>query len=441
VHEDELVETALEKAEVVLEGNEGKLGLLGARNAYQQVWARDAAISGLGLLLSRRPKAQQVFARSFETLQRFQSPLGNIPHCVGFPNPNDPALFALKQVMKQKGVPASPSVVEPEADTAHSGCVDSSLWYILGRYYQHKVTKNTNILRESWASMERAFLWLRYQDSNECGLLEVHEAMDWADLFANRYNVLYDNVLYYACAQSMRSMAEALGKDGAAYQQTADDIRKKVNLLLWVGPEQERDLDWVLRHRREWLYPIRITDVVLVQRPYYLPYMAFRDYGDRCDVLGNLLAILFGVADQTKAERILDYIEQTGLASPHPIRVLHPVVNPGDKDWREYYRLRNLNQPYQYHNGGIWPFVGGFYVAALAKAGHVDEAKGQLARLAALNQCGRKSEWEFNEWFHGQSGRPMGFAYQSWSAGMYIYAYHCVKSGFPIAFGGEFVSN
>ena len=437
MQEKELVETALERAEAILEQNEGELGLLGARDAYQQVWARDAAVSGLGLLLSRRPGAIELFTRSFETLRRYQSPLGNIPHCVGFPNPADPALVALKQVMERTGAALSPSDGEPEVDTAHSGCVDSGLWYILGRYCLYRRGGDINLLRQSWTSLQRAFLWLRCQDSNECGLLEVHEAMDWADLFANRYNVLYDNVLYYGCVLAMGQMARSLGEDGSLYRQMAQDVRRKVNLLLWVGPEQERDLEWVIRNRREWLYPIRLTDVVLVQRPYYLPYMAFRDYGDRCDVLGNLLAILFGVADETKARRILDYIEQTGLESPHPVRVLNPVISPGDKDWREYYRLRNLNQPYQYHNGGIWPFVGGFYVAALVKSGRLSEAQTQLARLAAANRLGRVSEWEFNEWLHGQSGRPMGYPFQSWSAGMYVYAYHCVRSGAPPFFDGK----
>src|SRR5215212_4958292 len=72
------------------------------------------------------------------------------------------------------------------------------LWFILGHYANWRATGDVDTLRRAWPALGRALLWLRYQDSNECGLLEVHEAMDWADLFANRYNVLYDNVLYYA---------------------------------------------------------------------------------------------------------------------------------------------------------------------------------------------------------------------------------------------------
>jgi hypothetical protein len=212
--------------------------------------------------------------------------------------------------------------------------------------------------------LEKALLWLRYQDSNECGLLEVHEAMDWADLFANRYNVLYDNALYYAAWKCMGQLAQALARDREFYFQNARDVRKKMNMLLWVGPEEPKDWEWIHRERKEWLYPLSRVETELVIRPFYLPYMAFRDYADRFDTLGNLLAILFGIADETKTNRILDYIHGVGLNQPFPVRCLYPVLNPGDKDWREYYRVRNLNQPHHYHNGGAWSSIGGFYVAA-----------------------------------------------------------------------------
>ncbi len=114
----------------------------------------------------------------------------------------------------------------------------------------------------------------------------------------------------------------------------------------------------------EWTHTFSQVDPVLVKRPFFLPYVAFRDFGDYCDVFGNLLAMRLGVASPAQEKRILDYLHQVGIAEPYPVRVLHPVIHPGNKDWREYYRNNNLNLPEQYHNGGIWPFVGGFYVAA-----------------------------------------------------------------------------
>jgi len=420
----DLIREARGRAERILLANGGELGLLGANSAYQQVWARDSMICGFGLLLCQDPEGARIHRRSLETLRRFQSELGKIPHNVGFTGVADPALIAHGGSLRAPD--AAGAAVE---DAIHSGCVDNNLWYIVGHYYCHAAGGDRALLEQAWPSLERALLWLRYQDSNECGLLEVHEAMDWADLFANRYNVLYDNALYYAAWLCMGKMAEALGRPAEPYAARAADVHRKLNALLWVGPEQPLDLERVAGERKEWLYPLRRAHTELVERPFYLPYMGFRDYADRFDTLGNQLAILFGVASAQQADKILDYIHDCGLNEPFPVQALYPVIREGERDWREYYRVRNLNQPHHYHNGGAWPFIGGFYVAALVRVGRLDEARAQLDRLTEMVRAGRRAEWEFNEWFHGLSGRPMGFAGQSWSAAMYLFARDCVERG------------
>ena len=116
-------------------------------------------------------------------------------------------------------------------------------------------------------------------------------------------------------------------------------------------------------------------------------------------------------------------------ARPQPSKAIYPPIYPGNSEWREYYRSRNLNLPHQYHNGGIWPFIGGFHVAALVKVGWRQEAHNLLGDLAEANRAGAREEWEFNEWLHGETGHPMGYPFQAWSAGMYVYAYHAVKTG------------
>jgi glycogen debranching enzyme len=423
MYDQALIEEGREHARRRLLANGGDLGLLGSSQAYQQVWARDRMICGLGLLLCGA-EGIDVHRRSLATLARYQSPLGKIPHNVGFTDVYDPALLAHGSRIEVAG--KAGLAVE---DTIHAGCVDGNLWFIVGHYYYHAVTGDLETLRLAWPSLERALLWLRYQDSNECGLLEIHEAMDWADLFANRYNVLFDNVLYVAAWRCMAAMSAALGQDAEPYRAAAADTHRKVNALLWVGPEEPNDLAWIAGERKEWLYVRRRVETELVERPFYLPYMAFRDYADRFDTLGNLLAILFGVADGTKAGKILDYIEGCGLNQPYPVRALYPPIHEGERDWRDYYRVRNLNLPHHYHNGGAWPFIGGFYVAALVRAGRHAEARAQLGRLAEMNRLGRREEWEFNEWFHGTAGRPMGYAHQSWSTALYLFACDAVEHG------------
>lgn len=417
---------AATRAEQILLANGSELGLLGSSKAYQQVWARDSMICGLGLLVCESPEATAIHRRSLETLGAYQSELGKIPHNVGMAGVADPALIAHGGALAQ--APDGSRIV---MDTAHAGCIDSNLWFILGHYVYFRTTEDRDFLRASWPTLERALLWLRYQDSNECGLLEAHEAMDWADLFANRYNTLYANVLWFAAWQGMAHLAGALELPAEPYAAQAADVRRKLNTLLWVGPEEPKDWGQIGRERKEWLYPLKRIETELVERPFYLPYVAFRDYADRLDVTGNLLAILFGVADQIKADKILAYIRGCGLDDPYPVRCLYPPIQPGDQDWRDYYRVRNLNLPHHYHNGGAWPYIGALYVAALVRAGHLDDAARQLEKLTAMNRAGRDAEWGFNEWFHGQSGGPMGYDGQSWSAALYLYARDAVQHGAP----------
>jgi glycogen debranching enzyme len=78
------------------------------------------------------------------------------------------------------------------------------------------------------------------------------------------------------------------------------------------------------------------------------------------------------------------------------------------------------NHPWQYHNGGIWPFVGGFWVILLARLGREQEAWRELENLALANRVG---DWAFNEWFHGQTGEPLGMPGQSWNAALFILAF------------------
>ena len=397
--ENNLIEIAFAKAQQILLSECSPIGLMASPEGYPHVWARDSVITSLGSILA--PGHETCLRLSLQTLASQQSELGAIPNNV--------------------------SVATGRLDHTNAGSVDSNLWFILGHVFQYRAMKDKGFLEDSWPALEKALLWLRYQDSNGCGLLEVHEAADWADLLANRFNILYDNVLWYAVLGAMAEMAQVLGKPDQFYQDLANDVRHKIRIVLWVGRENEDEWGPNCPGHTEWKHTLSQVDPVLIKRPYFLPYVAFRDFGDYCDVLGNLLAILFGVANPAQEKRILDYLDQVGIADPYPVRVLHPIIYPGNKDWREYYRNNNLNLPEQYHNGGIWPFVGGFYVAALVKAGRMEQARQQLEKLAEVNRMGTEEEWEFNEWCHGRSGKPMGYPHQAWSAGMYVFAYCCVE--------------
>ena len=163
----------------------------------------------------------------------------------------------------------------------------------------------------------------------------------------------------------------------------------------------------------------------------FLPY-----HSERFDLLGNSLAILTGIATRKKADSIIDWIESSSqtlrnegnLAVDLPPNFF-PYIKPSDPDWKS--RYKKFNNPGEYHNGGIWPFVCGFYIAALVAIGKKSLAEQKLAALSELVCCSKNLDLDFgfNEWFRAQDGLPCGQDWQTWSAAMYLYAVECVETG------------
>ena len=114
---------------------------------------------------------------------------------------------------------------------------------------------------------------------------------------------------------------------------------------------------------------------------------------------------------------------------PYPVRVVHRPIGRKSRLWRQYMQRHLQNFPYQYHNGGIWPFAGGFWVILLSSLARQELAWSELERLAFLN---RINDWEFNEWFHGRAGEPMGMAGQSWNAAAFLLAFHVLTGSFRL---------
>lgn len=408
---DSLVTKARRRAIDILQRCVTKHGFRASALAtgYPQIWARDSILTFLGAVTTGQAEFISAGRASLETMSAYQSPRGLIQLNVN-PDTN-------------------------YVSTENAGAVDGNLWYILGHFLHFQLTNDTAFLYRHWSHINQALIWLEYQDMNECGLLELPEAGNWMDLLAVRYNILYDNILYYAAVLAHQEMSKILPEEVDYHQPAVDatDLHERLNLLLWI------DRCWVAAHFAEHLEKLKAIRLewfmlyhnlgTISSRPYYLPWVAFREYGDWCDSLGNILAILVGVADGHRSEHILRYMHQVGMAEPYPTKAIHPPIYPGESNWREYYRSRNLNLPHQYHNGGIWPMIGGLHVAALVRHKWQEEAERLLVSLAEANRQGTASAWEFNEWMHGQSGHAMGYAQQAWSAAMFLYANYAVNTG------------
>ncbi len=389
-----VAETQCRAAIEVLRRCSHETGLKASGRAYghHQVWSRDSMIALLGASLVEDRTVDAALRATLRSLARHQSPSGSIPNHV--------------------------DIASGKAN--FRAYADGGLWYAIG----------SSILQPDYRTVRRVLRWYECQDVDGSGLLSIQEASDWQDLFCVRGKALYVNCLHVAALSRAARLAEAWGhgRQAGRYRARREAARLAINRRLWYAGDHD-----MVRHvadsfstqnpgcdslgRRRWIPAKRL----LGDAEYYLPYVSFREPGEWFDTLGNLLAILCGVADERQSACILDFIEAHGLGR-HPSPSIYPPVTPGSPDWREYYG--SLNRPYQYHNGGIWPFIGGFYVAALVKAGRYSQAAAALVRLAELNR-----DTEFCEWLHGETLAPMGVREQAWSAGMYLYAAECVASG------------
>jgi glycogen debranching enzyme len=86
------------------------------------------------------------------------------------------------------------------------------------------------------------------------------------------------------------------------------------------------------------------------------------------------------------------------------------------------------NFEWQYHNGGVWPMVGGFWIAALAACGEKKKAQAELTKLARVCELGN---WRFTEWLQGKTLASRGMAGQSWNAAGYLLAEAAVSGQLP----------
>jgi hypothetical protein len=173
--------------------------------------------------------------------------------------------------------------------------------------------------------------------------------------------------------------------------------------------------------------------LALRNQPYYALWAYKIFCCQRFDLLGNSIAILSGIASPSRARAIIRWVETSceTMRSNKELSVdlppnFFPYIQPADADWRP--RYADYNQPGEYHNGGIWPFVSGLYIAALVALENYDAAEQQLLALTRLNKTARNSnlEFGFNEWYKAQDGRPMGQDWQTWSASNYLFAARCV---------------
>ena len=378
-----LIDTCSREALKLLHDNLRPEGMLAAAptaqaeaRRYTRVFGRDHAICALAMAASDSPQLRDGALHGLLTLAAHQAENGQIP----------------KYVDDSTGDGGG-------ADFWYLGCIDATLWWLIALRLVARRLDDARVEQRLKRQVARALTWLQCQEHQRIHLLQQNEASDWADIMPRSGFVLYSNALWYY-VKRLYALPHA------------EETRRHFNELFFPFARQ------LPEYRRLRLLTHYVRDHAQ-NRELYLSFVNLGFFGDEGDVFGNLLAILLGLADGSRASHILRAIQRAQADAPYPLRATCSTIGQDDPLWRAYMGRHQQNLEYQYHNGGIWPLLGGFWVMALAAAGKPRLARTELARLARANAV---NQWEFNEWFHGRSGAPCGMPRQSWSAAAFLLA-------------------
>jgi hypothetical protein len=372
---NEIEEVKQAAIEVLLHNSDGPFDGL-PRTAgwgYPEPYTRDLMFSIFGIAVSENQQLINSIRKVLQTLAKNQSEHGHIASLVHDPDDR--------------------------------GASDTTPLFLLGVGIFRKLTGETSFLEEAVA---KAYNWMVYQSPSDRYLVAQQPTSDWRDeQWVLGYGLFVNATTY--------SALRLLG-----YEEQAAGIYREMQQTTVQG-------GFIHHHQHEGL--------AVASKPYFA-FWAYKVYSsDKFDLLGNSIAILSGLAMADRASKIVDWVEQECLAMQQKEDLalaippnFFPFTLPGDEDWIP--RYKDFNMPGNYHNGGIWPFICGLYVAALVAAKKYELAEQKLSELTKLVKLSRDPglKFGFNEWIKAQTGQVKGVDWQTWSAALYLYAAKCVQS-------------
>ena len=339
---------------------------------YPEPYTRDLLISVLGIATTGNKQLMQSVKNVLLTLATNQSELGQIPSLVH--------------------------------DKKNLGSSDTTPLFLMAAGIFRTLLDDPHFLEDA---VEKAVLWMENQCPTNHYLIAQQPTSDWRDEQWVLGYGLFVNTLTYSGLKFLKKDAPAKNLGDAIGQ---------------------------LTYASDKSHSCPHEGLAINDQPYFALW-SYKVYcSDRFDLLGNSLAILSGLASPEKSRAMVKWIEnecETMNRTNDLVLDLtpnfFPFIQPEDADWLP--RYYDFNKPGDYHNGGIWPFISGFYIAALVAAKEYDLAEKKLLALTKLLKKGRNKtlEFNFNEWYKAQTGEPMGQDWQTWSASNYLYAATCVQ--------------
>ncbi len=347
------------------------------RTNYRRVWARDGVVCGLAGLASGDEDLADGLRRTVETLLAHVGPQGQVPSNVAV-GPDGRA-----EAVSYGGL---------------AGRVDAGPWAVLGAAAWARHAGDAVWADPLAAPVAGVLRLLEAWEFNGRGLVYVPQSGDWADEYDLHGYLLFDQVLRLLALRAWAPVAPS----PAALTTQADRLHALIERTFWPSADGDPSAAY---------HPSAYGQTA----PAPFPFAALTPggYARRFDALGSALAVLADLWPDRR-DALLDH--GLGLAeatAPGLVPAFAPTIRPGDDGWATLVgntRDTFSNRPGHYHNGGCWPMVNGWWVAALAHAGRRPDAESLLARVDAANAN------VFPEYLDAEHGERLGTTPLAWSA-------------------------
>lgn len=358
---------------------------------YKRVWARDGVICGLAALASDDEKLITTFKNTLNNLAKHQLPTGTIPSNV--------------------------LITDDKIEVSYGGLagrVDAVTWYVIGVCHYAFHTKDFDFIEKHKINIDKCLLLLESWEFNNKHLIYVPLSGNWADEYITDGYVLYDQLLRVWALKCYNHFVKEVSIDSKIKNITA-----QIEINFTPNAKGEK-------------YHEKAYNELIFQD--YAP-CSFSPSGYKLqfDAFANSLLILLDIGTTDFQNSILHYadalIAKTELGL---LPAFWPPIFETDEHWNLLknnckYEFRNF--PYEFHNGGSWTMVNGFFGLAL-----LSKEKGKEANLILnkINEANAKMNCSFFENFNTKNQEPNGVSLCSWSAAATILVHQTMYTNFKL---------
>ena len=369
--------------------SEGFLASKENTSNYKRVWARDGVICGLAALASGNTELINTFENTLNTLALNQHKNGTIPSNV---------------LVNYNGSEVSYGGL--------AGRVDAITWFIIGicQYAYYKT--DDSILIKYEKKKKKCLALLEAWEFNNQHLMYVPLSGNWADEYITDGYVLYDQLLRIWALKSYN------------YFQKNLEIDIKINNII-----SQIEINFTPNKHKPKFHERAYNELNFSG---YMPCsFSPAGYKIQFDAFANSLALILNIGTNDFQNEILSSFEkivcQTKLQL---IPAFWPPIKPSDLDWnllKNNCKYEFRNYPNEFHNGGSWPMVNGFYGLALIQKNQIDKST-QI--LNAINKANEINSYSFSENFNTETSNPNGVSFCAWSAAAAVFLHQSINTNF-----------